>query len=280
MFRLRFLSFIILLSIFFFSILWRGIGGWLIFSSIGVIAAIGAVYETLTMLEKLNLPSFKKSTAIAGGAMLLLIFCGIPSSFIMVLPALFIIALWISLLIYQNREKTLKKVINSAGAFFMVVAPLSFIALIYMDGEGGSYAGRSALLLLVLITKAGDTGAYVTGMLSNQILKGGNHPIVPGISPKKSREGTVGGLISSILVSFVMFNFMYDQISLWLSFIAGVLLFIGGFCGDLAESALKRTCKIKDSGTIIPGMGGFFDVLDSFIFNAPLFYLYLLIFIK
>lgn len=280
MFALRLFSFIILLSAFFFSILWQGFGGWLVFSVIGVVAAIGTVHETLTMLEKLNLSSFKKTTSITGGIMLLLIFCGAPDYCVMVLPTFFIIGLWIALLTSQNRARTLSKAVHSAGAFFMVIAPLSFMALIYMDGEGATYAGRSALLLLVLITKAGDTGAYVSGMLSSKMLKGGNHPIVPSISPKKSREGTIGGLISSVLVSYVMFSLMYDQSYMLSALVLGTLLFAGGFCGDLAESALKRACKIKDSGSVIPGMGGFFDVLDSFIFNAPLFYLYWRIFMS
>jgi phosphatidate cytidylyltransferase len=126
-----------------------------------------------------------------------------------------------------------------------------------------------------VVTKIGDTFAYITGMLSNKILKGKNHKIVPSISPKKSWEGTIGGMIFSIISSYLLYSYVFESCSVIIPFLTGTFLFWGGFCGDLAESALKRSCGVKDSGNILPGMGGVYDLLDSFIFNAPLFYFFI-----
>ena len=110
------------------------------------------------------------------------------------------------------------------------------------------------------------------------IMFGGNHKIVPSISPKKSWEGTAGGVILSIAVS-LLFYWLFCSKGIGVNaplgwyIVAAVVLALGSFAGDLTESALKRTCDVKDSGHWIPGMGGAFDVLDSFIYNGILFWL-------
>ena len=113
-------------------------------------------------------------------------------------------------------------------------------------------------------------------------MKNGNHKICPSISPKKSWEGTVGGLLFSVGVSLIFWKIYAEApfcrmpfqnlgTSIWWYITAGVVLGIGSLAGDLTESALKRSAGVKDSGVIIPGMGGVFDVLDSFIYNGALF---------
>ena len=108
----------------------------------------------------------------------------------------------------------------------------------------------------------------------------GNHKIVPSISPKKSWEGTIGGAVISIFIAFIITSSLNFGISFdwWLVCLLGLLLFVGGFFGDLSESALKRITGIKDSGAVIPGIGGALDLVDSLLLNAPLFYLFLKIF--
>ena len=135
--------------------------------------------------------------------------------------------------------------------------------------------GALIFLSLVLATKASDTGGYIVGMLSNKLMKNGNHKIVPSISPKKSWEGTVGAAIFSIGTAALLTHFNCIKLDLVQIFIFGFLAFLGSFAGDLTESQLKRSAGIKDSANWIPGMGGILDVLDSFIYNAPMFYLVL-----
>ncbi len=150
--------------------------------------------------------------------------------------------------------------------------PLCLCVPIY-HGEGRGF-GPSSLFFLIAVTKSGDIGAYVTGTLSAKIMPAGNHKIFPEISPKKSWEGTIGGLASSIGASIALAaeTGLVEDNSMVLPLIVGAALFTGGFLGDLAESSLKRASAVKDSGSVVPGMGGVLDVLDSLLINIPLFY--------
>ena len=110
----------------------------------------------------------------------------------------------------------------------------------------------------------GTTGGYIFGMLSAKLLPGGNHKIAPQLSPKKSWEGFIGGVALSVAVSLLFHHFNGGNISEYIIF--ALLLGVCSFFGDVTESGLKRVCGVKDSGNWIPGMGGAFDVLDSFIY--------------
>jgi phosphatidate cytidylyltransferase len=134
--------------------------------------------------------------------------------------------------------------------------------------------GAAILLFLVIVTKSGDTAAYMTGTVTNRPMNG-NHKIVPSISPKKSWEGTFGGLVCSVVLSLCFRGLLPFEFSFSVALLTGVLLFAGGFIGDLLESCMKRACGVKDSASIVPGMGGVLDILDSFLINAPLFYIFL-----
>jgi len=101
---------------------------------------------------------------------------------------------------------------------------------------------------------------------------------MPHISPKKSVEGAIGGLLFSIVgavVSKVFLNFTYLHLILM-----GISLGILGQLGDLSESLMKRDCQVKDSGNIFPGLGGALDSIDSLLFVAPVFYFYISVIIK
>lgn len=120
---------------------------------------------------------------------------------------------------------------------------------------------------ILMITKLGDIGAYLVGT------RFGKTPLIPRISPKKSIEGAVGGLIFSLLgalVSKSFINLSYPHLVF-----LGIFLGILGQLGDLSESLMKRDCQMKDSGNIIPGMGGVLDLVDSLLFTAPVFYFYM-----
>lgn len=133
-------------------------------------------------------------------------------------------------------------------------------------------AGLGYLAALLLITKLGDIGAFLIGS------KWGSRPLLPRISPKKTLEGAIGGLLFSILGAFVCRSFLpFGYIQLLMIAVGLSLL---GQLGDLSESLLKRDCQVKDSGSIFPGMGGVLDEIDSLLFSAPVFYFYLSSIIK
>lgn len=281
-FILRAISFIILVSLFLFSMLSKSLPAQLIFCSFATISAFFVVYETFSMIEHIKKPGFKILTSAVSALMVLIMFFYEIQIMIFLIAIIFlVVGMWIFMLfVYENRDKYVDKAINSLGVFMLVAIPLSFMVLIYRIDP-------MLLLFMVAVTKIGDTGAYLTGTLSGKLMKGKNHKVVPRISPNKSYEGLIGGLVCSVLISISLAQLVLNSATLesalnretiYVASLVGIVLFFGGFAGDLVESVLKRSCGVKDSGNTIPGMGGFFDFLDSLMLNAPLFYLYLLFF--
>ena len=130
--------------------------------------------------------------------------------------------------------------------------------------------GHKLVAYLLLVTKAGDIGAYLVGS------RFGRHGLIPRISPKKSVEGAIGGFLFSILFALISRSFLG-----WMSFgttlMGGVLIGVFAQLGDLAESLIKRDYQVKDSSPFLPGLGGMLDVVDSILFTAPIFYIFLTI---
>ena len=126
--------------------------------------------------------------------------------------------------------------------------------------------------------KITDVGAYITGTLL------GRHKLIPRISPGKTWEGAFGGVTVAVITS-ITFLVLRDhslgtvQISTMHAAVLGLLLGVVGTVGDLFESLLKRASGAKDSGAVVPGMGGLLDVLDSLLFAAPVLYVYLRLFL-
>ena len=186
---------------------------------------------------------------------------------VLLATGIYCVCYWFSILKVDDKKDYFERLCNSAGIFTILILPLVFLVYIYRINP-------FLLLFVVAVTKIGDTGAYCVGMTSNIILKGKNHKIVPSISPKKSWEGTIGGLICSVIMCAMLWphTVLAESFSSpILPYLTGVVLFIGGFCGDLAESVMKRVCGVKDSADYIPGMGGVFDFMDSMLLNSVIF---------
>lgn len=135
-------------------------------------------------------------------------------------------------------------------------------------------AAENGLLLVFFIlfsVWASDSGAYFTGR------KFGKHKLWPEISPKKTIEGSFGGIIWSILVAilFQIFAPIFDHT--WYAIVVAIVISIAGQIGDLVESAFKRHYDVKDSGKILPGHGGILDRCDSWLFVFPILHLLQLI---
>ncbi|MCL2766718.1 MAG: phosphatidate cytidylyltransferase [Peptococcaceae bacterium] len=126
------------------------------------------------------------------------------------------------------------------------------------------------LILMLTCTWACDIFAFIIGKSY------GRFYIVPVLSPKKTVEGTIAGIIGSTLVAGV-FTFIYPDLPLVKIIVLGLLIGVAAFLGDILASAIKRQAGIKDSGTLIPGHGGILDRFDSVFFTAPLVYYYAMI---
>jgi phosphatidate cytidylyltransferase len=168
-------------------------------------------------------------------------------------------------------------VISSAGLDdALPSSAIAVLATLYVGMLAGSLirlrgdfvVGWKLIFYLLLVVWLGDAGAYYVGKSL------GRHKLSPRISPKKTVEGLAGGIAVSIIAAVVVHLTFFKEIPLIHAVISGVILSVAGVIGDLAESMWKRSAAVKDSGTLIPGHGGFLDRFDSIFFTAPILYSY------
>ena len=151
------------------------------------------------------------------------------------------------------------------------------IVYVMPRSSSGAVTGQFYVLYLIAVTKFSDMGAYLTGSVV------GRHLMVPHISAKKTWEGFFGALVFALLCSLALFKLMPGHLSVltWThATILGLLLGFAAVIGDLAESIIKRSTGVKDSGNLLPGIGGALDLLDSLLFTAPLLFFYLRLVIR
>lgn len=181
--------------------------------------------------------------------------------------AIFLVGVVVLLLRYHSKisfEKISFLVVSTLGV------SLSFLCILLLRNE---FAKTGLIYILIIFGGAwfADTGAYFTGRFL------GKHKLSPQISPKKTVEGAVGGVITNILLVDLM-AFVYSKLSaatvnyIELSILAALVAF-AGMAGDLIASVIKRQIGIKDYGNVIPGHGGIMDRFDSILFTAPTVYL-------
>ena len=158
--------------------------------------------------------------------------------------------------------------VSFLGAFFL---PLALIHMVYIREI--SNGGMKLIFFIFITVWVLDTAAYAFGRML------GKHKLAPNVSPKKTVEGAVAGVVFGVLTAVLCrYIFMSGVLSLKEAVVLGIIISISGQFSDLAESLIKRDGQIKDSGTTIPGHGGFLDRFDSYIFAAPAVYYYLYFF--
>ncbi len=155
---------------------------------------------------------------------------------------------------------------------------IAVMATLYVGMLGGSLirlrndfpagVGPKLVFFLFLVVWLGDAGAYYIGKHF------GRRSLSPRISPKKTVEGGMAGLVVSVLTAIGVHFTFFPSFPLLHAIIAGIVLSIAGLIGDLAESMWKRSAAVKDSGTLIPGHGGFLDRFDSIFFTTPILYVH------
>lgn len=185
---------------------------------------------------------------------------------IVFLPLLLFITL---LLLFFDIIKNDKSIIDIAITILgLVYIPFMFSNILFL--QNGAY-GKVLIWLPFLTAWLSDTFAYFAGICF------GKNKLCPKISPKKTIEGSLGGILGSTIFSLIagiIFNSLGLPIHLFHYAIVGVLCGITGQIGDLFASSIKRFCKIKDFSNILPGHGGILDRFDSILFTAPTVYFY------
>lgn len=189
--------------------------------------------------------------------------------YLMFIPALLFLLFILEL--YAKSETPFTNIAVNLSAFVYIGIPFSLLNLIVFH-NGIYYAGNLyGILVMVWVY---DAGAYIVGS------KFGKTPLFPRISPNKTREGSFGGLLilTAIGLSLGQIDFFTKALSPLDWVIVSFVIAYFSATGDLIESMLKRSLKIKDSGTILPGHGGLLDRFDAFIFVIPFLALYIVVF--
>ena len=247
----------------------------------GLILLIGTQYEYYRMIRNTGarpqivpgiitgITAYTISTLIASGA--------VPKkSFLILLPIMSIIMI---IELYRRQDKPFDSLAHTFFSVLYTAVPFSMFPFAAFSRTGLNSILPHANIIFspgiiigfFILIWANDTGAYLTGMSF------GRHNLMERISPKKTWEGFVGGIIIASIAAWFLSDWLgvVDRIH-WV--IISLIVSVAGTYGDLIESMLKRSSGVKDSGTILPGHGGFLDRFDSTIISFPIVYLFISLF--
>lgn len=181
--------------------------------------------------------------------------------------------------LYRKQEKPFDSLAHTFFPVFYTAIPFSLFpfsafghtGLDSILSHGDSVFSPGLIIGFFILLWAFDTGAYLVGMSI------GRHRLMERISPKKSWEGFSGGLIIAAIAAWLLSGWLgVINKTGWI--VLSVIISIAGTYGDLTESMLKRSLGVKDSGTVMPGHGGFLDRFDSVLLSFPMVYLYISLF--
>jgi phosphatidate cytidylyltransferase len=247
-----------------------------------------ALLEFYRMLDHKGLPNFKVTGMICGAVMLAGSFyyfakIGPAQSYDFEVAVLLFFLLTVfgrQMFARLRHDEPLQTMAYTLFGLLYVLWLFNFTTkIVYLTPRSstGVLTGQFYCLYLIAVTKFSDMGAYLTGSAI------GRHLMVPQISAKKTWEGFFGALAFSLLASLMLFKLMPGHLSVltWThATVLGLLLGFAAVIGDLAESIVKRSTGVKDSGNLLPGIGGALDLIDSLLFTAPLMFFYLRLVIR
>jgi phosphatidate cytidylyltransferase len=187
--------------------------------------------------------------------------------FIIFIPVYAFLYLPMRMVLIGETQGFLRAASTLQWGLMTTVFSLSHMAyLLALPATGNPAGGGDALLFyLVFLTQINDVAQYVWGKSF------GRHKVTPTVSPNKTWEGLLGGVATTTLLAVVLAPHL-TPLTLNESVVAGLLIGVCGFIGDVTMSAVKRDIGVKDSGSLLPGHGGILDRLDSLTYTAPLFF--------
>ena len=249
------------------------------------ISGIGllALWEYFVMLDRRGVPNFKLTALICAVAFFAASFYAFRSygpdksyDFEIAVLVVFLLVVFGRQMFQRTRDRNpLETMAYTLFGLLYIVWLFNFLTkIVYLPPRGplGETTGQYYVLYLLLVTKFSDMGAYLAGTLF------GKHKLVPHISPHKSWEGLVGAIAMATGGSFFLWWLIPDRLAVFDATdvaVLGVLLGGAAVIGDLAESIVKRGAEAKDSGGLLPGIGGVLDLIDSVLFTAPVLFFYM-----
>ncbi|MDQ6787280.1 MAG: phosphatidate cytidylyltransferase [Acidobacteriota bacterium] len=231
------------------------------------------LFEFYSLTKKLELKA-DASIAYLGAALLFVAFLFDAPTKAPDLLLLTIVLFLILVLISQTFrfQKDFSKMLAGVGVTILGVLYVAFLGGFIVSMRVGfentivPHISTKLLGFFFLVVMGADTGAYYVGK------NFGKHKLAPDISPGKTWEGVIGGLVLSSLFALLASFWFFPELDYKISIPLAIVMSVVGLFGDLAESAIKRGAGAKDAATILPGHGGLLDRLDSLLFNAPILY--------
>lgn len=251
-------------------------GGWVLVAALGGVAGIGA-WELFRMARVAGNEPLDTAGIVLAASVPLLVHASYLGVYGATLTGAVIVFLTLLASVIWLRGPSRKPLVvlglTVAGAIYPALVTYIY-PLRHHDYAVGALAGTMLVMFPVTVTWATDTGAYAFGRIF------GRHKLIPSVSPAKTVEGAMGGLLIAVAGAWAYVQFLLEpfaQLSLAPIgiLVFGVIVGVVGQVGDLAESLLKRDAGVKDSSRLLPGHGGILDRFDSLLFVLPVAYLLL-----
>lgn len=244
---------------------------WPLFVALSIAAMCFALYEYWLLAAKRGVKA-NFPISILGSAALFVAFIfdapRLAPELLMGTVVAFVIAALIAEMI---KGGTFEKMMATAGitvlgVFYIVLLGGHLVAIRMSNLQAWPNLSTHLLGFFFLVLMGSDTGAYYVGRTF------GKHKLAPKVSPGKTWEGAIGGLVAALLFATGAHFWFFKELPLKFTLPLAAAMTVLGILGDLVESALKRGAGAKDAATLLPGHGGLLDRLDSLLFNAPLLY--------
>ena len=248
-------------------------GGWVLATALGVISALGA-WELFRMMREGGNEPLEGAGIVLAASVPLMVHATYLGVFRVTITVASMIFLVLAASVIWARGTARKPLVTLAVTVVGIVYPslvTYMYPLRYHDYAVGALAGTVVLMFPMVLTWATDTGAYAFGRMF------GRHKLIPSVSPGKTVEGAVGGVVAAIAVAWVyLYLFLTPFAHLTMRPVSligfAIIIAVVAQVGDLAESLFKRDAGVKDSSNLLPGHGGILDRFDSLLFVLPVAY--------
>ena len=250
----------------------------LLFVALAVATLVVALFEFWLLAKRQQVKADVGAGCLGAAAILTIFYFTEPGKWIDfgMMQGVILILTMGSLAAAMVRGAPFEKMIMSVGATVLGVLYVVLLGghLIAVRRGFESTLSRHLLAFFFLVIMSADSAAYYAGRIF------GRYKLAPSISPGKTWEGVVGGLMISLLVAALAHFWFFPELPLKLALPLAAVMNLLSVIGDLTESALKRSVGAKDTANILPGHGGVLDRIDSLLFNAPLIYYFARLYFK